>query len=164
MKDEDQLLKNYLLDRKPGRGKVVEHRARTNSNKNRTIENYTEISLIQMIDMKRKFDQIGPILDKLNKGQLDVSGMFGAVSSKAAVELLRIALAGETEKNRLDAVKHLLALGGYSPAQKHEIARVDPSTPKEAILSLLAGMKGELEPEGLDIIDDRENDSDPKAE
>ena len=129
------------------------------SRKKRKDYNWTEDAFIDAYDSKRQFDKLMPILEKLNKGQLDVSGMFGETSAHAAVELLRIALAGDSERNRLDAVKHLLALGGHNPSQKHEISRVDPDTPKAAILSMLEGMKKDLAEAGVEVIDDREDET-----
>lgn len=153
---DERALKRYLLDVKPRKGeKVYNKKSIKQSDQCREIGNYQEYEMVKMLDLQKEYHKILPILKRLDSGHLDVSGLFGEVSNSAALQLLNIALNGESEKNRLDAVKHLLALGGHSPAQKHEISRVDPNTPKEAILSLIAGMKGDLEREGLEVVDDR---------
>lgn len=131
--------------------------SKNHANRAADYANY-EDALVNAIDMKRDIELVAKIFKKIDDGTIDVTGLFHGTSPVVAKKLLYIALNGESEKNRLDALKHLLALAGHSPAQKHEISRVDPSTPKEALLSLIAGQMRELKDEGIEVEDDRGED------
>jgi hypothetical protein len=124
------------------------------------LDNNAEQRMIRALDMKMHADKLVGILEKLDSGKLDVHGLFEGVSNQAAINLLSIAIGGDNERNRLDATKHLLALAGHNPAQKHQIERVDPNTPKEALLSMIAGSKKDLDRSGIEIVDDRDSDED----
>jgi hypothetical protein len=124
----------------------------------------TEHRLAASLDIKLNVEKLIPILERLDCGKIDVRGLFDAVSNEAALSLLKIALDGDNEKNKLDATKHLLALAGHNPAQKHEISRLDPNTPKEALLAMISGSKKDLEKAGIELVDDRDDAEDESGQ
>lgn len=113
-----------------------------------------EDAMIDAIDMRRNMEKLVPLLDKFGEGKIDVQGFLNGVSGHMTREMLTIAMSGDSEKNRLDALKHLLGIAGHSPTQKHEIGRIDPSTPKEALLAIIRGSKRDLEDEGIEVTGD----------
>lgn len=117
-----------------------------------------EDDMIAAIDFRKEIVRMRPILEKLLDDKFDPTAFFGQVSKFAAAELTSMAFTGEKEKNRLDALKHLLALGGHTATQKHEISRVDPNTEKEALISIVRGAKKDLLAEGIEIVDDQDYD------
>jgi hypothetical protein len=55
-------------------------------------------------------------------------------------------------------MKTMLALAGHTATQKHEITgRVDPATPKAALMAMIRGSAKDLAAEGIEIVDDDEN-------
>jgi hypothetical protein len=116
-----------------------------------------EDDMIAAIDFRKDVVKLKPILEKLVEDKFDPTSFFSAVSKFAAAELASVAFTGEKEKNRLDALKHLLALGGHTATQKHEISRIDPNTEKEALMSIVRGAQKDLLAEGIEIVDDSED-------
>ena len=102
---------------------------------------------------------MAPHIEALNKGEIDVKQFISLANPAAAVQLAKLAFGAESEKTMLDALKHMLGIDGHVPTQKHEIGRLDPETPKSAILSQISGMKKELELAGIEIVDDREDET-----
>ena len=120
-----------------------------------------EDKLITMIDYKDQFDGMKPIIDKLLSDKFNPTTFFGSVSKYMAAQLTSMALTGEKEKNRLDALKHCLALAGHTATQKHEIARVDADTERSQLMSIVRGASKELEAQGIEIVDDsKDSDQD----
>lgn len=113
--------------------------------------------LVEAMDNKGKLLKLADIFEKLSQNKIDIVTAFGSVSPAMFLEMTQIAVSGESEKNRLDAAKHLLALAGHTPTQRHEIGRLDPNTPKEALISLIAGAKKDLGDVGIEIVDDDED-------
>lgn len=118
------------------------------------IANSKEDSLIEAIDLRRDIAKLVPFLEKLDKGALDVRGFVDGISPQLLKQMLLVAFNGESEKNRLDSLKHLLGIAGHSPTQKHEIGRLDPETPKQALISMLRGAKRDLQDEGIEVVED----------
>jgi hypothetical protein len=116
-----------------------------------------EDDMIAAIDFRKDIAKMRPLLEKLVSDKFDPTSFFSSVSKFAAAELASVAFTGEKEKNRLDALKHLLALGGHTATQKHEISRVDPNTEKEALMSIVRGAQKDLLAEGIEIVDDSED-------
>lgn len=116
-----------------------------------------EDAMIAAVDFRTDMHRLKPLLEKLVEEKFDPGSFFGAVSKFAAAELASVAFTGEKEKNRLDALKHLLALGGHNATQKHEISRIDSNTEKEALMSIVRGAKKDLLAEGIEIVDDTED-------
>jgi len=116
-----------------------------------------EDDMIAAIDFRKDVAKMRPLLEKLVSDKFDPTSFFSSVSKFAAAELASVAFTGEKEKNRLDALKHLLALGGHTATQKHEISRVDPNTEKEALMSIVRGAQKDLLAEGIEIVDDSED-------
>lgn len=143
-------------------GKNYEHRDRTAGSRKSSAHdrsNSREDSLIEAIDMRKDIEIVARIFEKLDKGNVDLGGLFQGVSGPIAKKLIYIAIAGESEKNQLDAQKHLLALAGHSPIAKHAVATVDPNAPREALISMLLGTKDVLSKEGVEIVDDTKDDA-----
>jgi hypothetical protein len=148
LEKDDRLLKDRASSSGKGSGKVGRSQAWD-------VANGREDAMIAAIDLRRDIEKVAKIFERIDEGKIDVQGLFSGATPIIAKKLIYMALAGESEKNRLDASKHLLALAGHNPAQKHEISRIDPSTPKEALLAMIAGQAQELQDEGIDVVDDR---------
>lgn len=115
--------------------------------------------MIAAIDMRRQLEKIAPILEKLEKGLIDLPQAFQQTSGMAFMRLLEFITNRDTsEKVAADASKHLLALAGFTAIQKHAIATVDAGQSKDALLALIAGSKDALLEEGIEIEDDRSKD------
>lgn len=114
--------------------------------------------MVRAIDSKRRLEKLAELLYKLDEGLIDVGGFASGVSKETIKNLLEIALEGESEKNRLDATKHLLGLAGHTVAQKHEVSRVDPNTPKESLIAMIKGSDKDLAKAGIEIVDDDNQD------
>lgn len=121
--------------------------------------NIREDSLIEAIDMRKDIEMVARIFEKLDNGNVDLSGLFQGVSGPIAKKLIYIAIAGESEKNKLDAQKHLLALAGHSPVAKHAVATIDPNAPREQLISMLLGTKDALAKEGVELVDDTKDET-----
>lgn len=116
-----------------------------------------ENAMIDMIDFKRDMDKLLNIFQKIDEGKLDVQGMFHGLSPIVAKKLIKIAILGESEKNQLDAAKHLLGLAGHSVVAKHALATVDVTQPKEALIAMILGGKEALAKSDIEVIDDAED-------
>ncbi len=116
-----------------------------------------EDDMIAAVDFRKEMGTMRTILAKLVEDKYDPTSFFQGISKYAAAELASVAFTGEKEKNRLDALKHLLSLGGHTATQKHEISRMDPATPKEALLAHIMGGRKDLAEEGIEIVDDSED-------
>lgn len=120
--------------------------------------NYSEDSMADYLDNKRAYEKMAPFIEELMDGRMGVKDFITKMNPAAAVNLAKMALGSESEKIMLDAIKHMLGIDGHVPTQKHEIGRLDPETPKNAILSQISGMTKELAEAGIEIIDDREDE------
>ena len=138
------------------RDERISQKGRFQKNFASEFANRKEDSMIDAIDMRRNMQRLVPLLDKFGEGRLDIQGFLSGVSGHLLRELLVIAFSAESEKNKLDALKHLLGIAGHSPTQKHAIERLDPATPKEALLSMIRGSKRDLEDEGIEVVEDDE--------
>lgn len=121
-----------------------------------------ENALIEAIDSKRDLALVAEIFREVKAGNKSLQTAFKEMSPAMAAKLLVIASRGENEKNRLDAIKTLLALGGHQPSQKHEISRVDPEAPKAALISMLRGSMKDLQAEGIEVVDDVSDEAEVK--
>lgn len=115
-----------------------------------------ELSLLDAIDTYRAIQKAVPNLAKFLEGKIPADIAFSSIAPASLMKLVEIMGAGESEKNQLDAAKHLLSLAGHTPTQKHEIGRIDASTPKEALVSLIMGNKKNLDAAGIEIMEDDE--------
>lgn len=118
-----------------------------------------EDALIEFIDFKRAIRHLAPIMEKLQKRKMSVRDAFEEISSAAFMETAKLMFSESTsEKVKADLLKYVLGVSGHVPSQKIEVGRLDPSMPKEALISLIAGARKDLEKENIDIIDDREDE------
>lgn len=125
-----------------------------------TNRNHREDALINAIDMKANITKVASMFERIGNGKLDMNGAITEMSMDALKELSKFMYSENvTEKTKLDAVKYLLGIAGYVPVQKHAVASVDASTSKEQLLSIIAGSSRTLDNEGIEIIDDRDDDS-----
>lgn len=116
--------------------------------------NTKEDAIIEALDQRMHIEKLVDLAEKLDKRQLDPSQALTQMSPMMVIELLKLALAGQSENTRFNAVLEWLDRAGYTKVQKHAIATVDASQPKEALLSLIMGAKKELEKQGIQVVDD----------
>lgn len=115
-----------------------------------------EDELIDALDSLALLRRLEPTIRKLNSKKIDVSRAAMEVSGEALLVGLKLLFSEATsEKVRADLLKHVLGIGGFSPTAKIGIERIDPSTPKEALLSMIAGASEDLKTAGFEVIDER---------
>jgi len=148
---KEKELKKESYQRQKQRNHVKNHRGKQDYSLTDAV---IEDNIIDAIDFRREFSQMKNILEKLAVDKTDPLTFCSEMSKFALMQLSSIAFTGEKEKNRLDAQKHLLALAGLNPTQKHEVSRLDPETPKSALMSIVRGSMKDLEAEGIEIVDD----------
>lgn len=124
-----------------------------------------EEELVSAIDDLRALRSLAPMAIKLLAGKLSVAQALNKVGPESLVTLMKLAFSESTsEKVRADVLKHMLALNGHSPTQKHQIERlVDENTSKEALLAIISGAAKDLKSSGLELIDDRKTREDKDA-
>lgn len=148
---QEKQLKKESFQRKKQRNHVRNHRGKQD---HYLTDALVEDDMIAAIDFRKEIQGLKPILEKLVQDKYDPASFFSEVSKYAAAQLASVAFTGEKEKNRLDAIKHILALGGHNPTHKHEVSRLDPETPKSALMSIVRGSMKDLQAEGIEIVDD----------
>lgn len=156
---EDRLQAQYLEE---GEVPYIHERPQYVSQpKNRTWmeKEKAENSIIDLIDMKDAIRRMLPYFRKMDQKKLDVAGLFQGISPEMAKILTVLAFGADSEKVRADSAKTLLALAGHTPINKHAVAAVDPTQPREALISLIQGaLSGSKE---IEIVDDEAEDEDP---
>lgn len=115
-----------------------------------------EDKLIDAIDNKNQIGRFLEFQEKVRKGLIDPGQLFTGMAPEVALELLKVALNGESERSRLEAMKDVLDRAGYGKINKHAIASVDPNSSKEALVSLILGAQKDLEKSGVEILDDED--------
>jgi hypothetical protein len=123
----------------------------------RLQSNYKEDAMLDALDLKRQLEKLVPIFEKLDRGHFDIGQALTAISGPALKQLVELGFSGDSDKVKLDAVKHLLGLGGHVPVQKHLVGAVDATQSKEALKAMIAGASTDLAAEGIEIVDDRED-------
>ena len=122
-----------------------------------------EEMVINAIDDLRAMRRLAPLILKMQSGKMSVEKALKTVSPDALSMLLMMAFSKETsDKVQADVLKHILALSGHSATQKHQIERIDPNVPREALMAMIAGSKDELKKEGIEIVDDRDGEDKPE--
>lgn len=115
-----------------------------------------EEELIDAMDQIKAMRRMGPLVKKLLSKKIPLEQAFKENSTESFLMLMKMAFSESTsEKVKADILKHFLALAGHNPAQKNQIERVDPNTPKEALLAMLSGAGKDLAGEGIEVVDDR---------
>jgi hypothetical protein len=117
-----------------------------------------EDELINALDDLAAIKRLAPTILKLTKKKITLEQAIRETSSDAFMMLMKLGFSEGSDKVKADVLKHLLALAGHSPAQKHQIERVDSNTPKEALLAMITGASSDLEKEGIEIEDDRDEE------
>lgn len=123
-----------------------------------------EDDVIAAIDDLNALRRLAPTILKLTTKKISLEQAIRDTSSDSFIMLLKLAFSEGSDKVKADVLKHLLALAGHSPAQKHQIERLDSNTPKEALLAMISGATSELAKEGIEIDDDRDDDKDQSEE
>jgi hypothetical protein len=117
-----------------------------------------EDELINAIDDLYAIKRIAPTILKLQKKKISLEQAIRDTSSDAFIMLMKLAFSEGSDKVKADVLKHMLALAGHSPAQKHQIERIDSSSSKEALLAMISGAAKDLEKEGITVDDDRDEE------
>lgn len=102
--------------------------------------NYKEDSIIDAIDMRNVLMKYSDYVDKLKTGKIDVQSFLGSVAPHVAIEMLKLALEGESEKVRLTAGQDLMDRAGYTKVQKFVGAVVDPRASEAQLISMIEGI------------------------
>lgn len=162
--EKSKRLLERLANEEIGVGKKAyqnQNHSEASKNAQRYKDDY-EDKMISMLDQKNALLKLAPILKRLDKGTLDVQGAVEELAPRVLMEQMKILYSDHTtDKVKLDAIKHLLGVAGFAPSQKHEIGRLDPSTPRSSILSILEGAGKDLSAAGIEIVDD-DDDSENK--
>lgn len=117
--------------------------------------NHKEDAIAEAIDMKKTLITHADWITRLREGKIDTSQFIASMSPEVAVKLVDVAFNGESEKNRLAAMQDILDRAGHGKVNKHAIANVDPSQPKEQLLSLIMGLNKKSK--AIEIEDDDED-------
>ena len=102
--------------------------------------NRQEDRLIRLIEAKKTIERYGALLERIEKGSMDVTGFFKAVSPDAALMLTDLMHSGESDKVRLEATKEVLDRGGFGKTQKiqvHGQLGVDHDTSKMELINMI---------------------------
>lgn len=165
--DEKDLLRAHISSEEADKKhpvKDVDYRANGHSSDRQSAawrkKNQVEDMMIDLIDNKAALKKILPILERLDAGKMDVTTALQKASKLAFAEGLKLLFLSQSDKVKADLAKHFLALAGHTPTQKLELGRMDPETPKSALLAQLAGSKKDLEQAGIEVIDDRSDETD----
>lgn len=132
----------------------IKQAKRTKSH-NQDVEEYTTAFVI---DNAHSLLQMKSHIEKLSKTR-DVQGFIQDVSPEAVVELAALAMSSDNEKVKMDALRDLLDRAGFGKVQKHAVARVDAKDSKEAIIAHIMGAKKALEKNGIEIVDEEDEDN-----
>lgn len=156
-KDFAQYLDKEIKKLKPGNAYGTRPNEMTDEPRTRDVVNARaqEEQVVNALDEMSALKRVMPTVLKLMKKKISLDQAIREVSPDAFMMLLKLAFSQDNPKVQSDVLRHLLALGGYNPAQKHEISRVDPNMPKEALLNLIAGAHKDLATENIEIVDDR---------
>lgn len=160
--DYEKELRKKLLSKNIGAesGRMIAEVENSLSRKEKLhdLKHEAEDKMIDLIDLKRELRYLAPIYEKLSKGQIDVQGAINKSSKIAWAKVMQLLLFSNSEKVQADVAKHMLALAGHSPTQKIELGRIDPETPKQALIAEITGATKELKDEGIEVVDDRDTD------
>lgn len=114
-----------------------------------------EEEMVDALDDLKALKRLGPLALKLQKKKMSVDQAIKEVSNDSFLMLMKLAFTQGNPKVQADVLKHMLALAGFNPAQKHQVERVDTNATREQLLAIIAGAEGDLKKENIRIIDDR---------
>lgn len=152
-----------LLKGKPKKKKELPGKtAKTEKQRANLPSNSKEDALLDAIDQKNSIKKFLEFQDKVRSGLIDPSQLMSGMAPEMAVELLKLAFDGETEKIRLEAIKDVLDRSGYTKVQKLALAQLDASQPKAQLLAFIEGLSKKS---GIiEIEDDKEDASDTETD
>ncbi len=119
---------------------------------------HQEEKMIEAIDDLRAMKRLAPTVMKLLKKKIPLDQAIKETSSETFLMLMKMAFTEGNPKVKSNVLMHMLSLAGYSATQKHQIERIDPDSPREALLSMIAGAKDDLSKEGIEVVDNRNLD------
>lgn len=115
-----------------------------------------ENAIVDAMDMKEVLVKHATWVNKLRAGHIDASQFLQGLAPDVAVELLGIAMRGESEKTRLEAIKDFLDRAGLSKVNKIAMASVDASQPKEQLIAMVMGLAGKSK--AIEITEDESSE------
>ena len=115
-----------------------------------------ELGVIWGIENKDAINLTLESIKRLAKTK-DVQGFLEDCAPKMALELVNLALTGENEKIKLEAIKDMLDRAGHGKITKTANINIDASQSKEALISFIKGARKELNEEGIEIVEDPED-------
>lgn len=98
------------------------------------------VDLADVIDNKDYLLKYRDYIEKLMNGQMDIPQFMKSLAPGMVKSIGAIAFTSKNEKIRLQAMQDFLDRAGYSKVEKHAIATIDPSIPKEQLISMLEGI------------------------
>lgn len=126
----------------------------SSDNDEKRTRNSREDMMLSWIDQKRDVEKLVKLVESLQGGKQDVMGALSDLAPAMLIELASIATdPKENSKVRLAAVTDWLDRAGFGKVNKHVVAPIDSSTPREAILALISGKDQEIE-----IVDDADDE------
>jgi len=126
---------------KPNKKKELPARtSRTEKQRANLSSNAKENALIDAIDQKNSIQKFLEFQEKVKSGLIDPGQLMSGMAPEMAIELLKLAFDGETEKIRLEAIKDVLDRAGYTKVQKVALAQLDASQPKAQLLAFIEGL------------------------
>lgn len=147
---------NIALNRQLDEGERVYATTRTpRESDQKHVINTKEDMLLEAIDQRRNIEKLIKMVESLESGKQDVIGALSDLSPSMLIQLAGMATnPKESSKVRLEAIKDWLDRAGFGKVNKHAIAPVDASTPREAVLALIAGKSKGAD---IEIVDDSED-------
>ena len=140
-----------------GKERLYQEPMKTQHSAEKYGKNNKEDMMLELIDQKRNLEKIVKMVETLENGKQDVMGALQDMSPQMLIELASMAFnQKESSKVRLEAVKDWLDRAGFGKVNKHAIAPVDASTPRDAILALITGKSKGAD---VEIVDDDTEDS-----
>jgi len=107
-----------------------------------------EQMMVEAIDDLRALKRLGPIALKLQSKKMTLEQAIRESTNDSFLLLMKLAYSEATsDKVKADVLKHMLALAGHNPSQKHQIERIDPDTSREALLAMINGAEDVIEKE-----------------
>lgn len=106
----------------------------------KTRASNSEDRLIHLIQSKGTIERYMHLVEKMEKGALDVNGYFKHAAVDAAINLTDLMHFGDSDKVRLEATKDILDRAGFNKTSKIAVAgsfHVDHDTSKMELVNLI---------------------------
>jgi len=116
-----------------------------------------EDRLVEALDQKRMIERYMEHVEPLLRGKMDVQSFFGAISPRMASQLYDLAVNGDSDKVKLDAIRDILDRAGFSKVQKVAMATASANDPKDQLVSMIEGLVNKSKDMPIEIVDDEED-------